>query len=109
MHVYAFRLKVKRPAKKQLPQSIFDNLEHEPSLNTREFKAPSAALGKTPKDHRFGPVRVDWVDFEDRKMNNKVEVGKGECALWMRTSFDAFQALLRLRSPQRARQSREEH
>ncbi|KAG8836093.1 hypothetical protein FRC17_010026 [Serendipita sp. 399] len=52
-------------ASSPIPKHIFDKLPHNPKLNSRDYKAPSAALGKLPKDHRFGPIRVDWVDMEE--------------------------------------------
>lgn len=67
MHEFAIHLRLVPTQKAKLPKSIFDKLGHNPRLNTRDFKAPSAALGKAPKDHRFGPIRVDWTDMERKE------------------------------------------
>jgi hypothetical protein len=64
----------------KLPNSIFDKLAHNRGLNTRDFKAPSAALGKVPKDRRFGPVRVDWVDMDTKDGPNDKNSGLGKGA-----------------------------
>jgi hypothetical protein len=54
-----------------LPKSIFDRLPHQPGLETREFKLPSGALGRIPKDHRTSLIRVDWVDMSSFQEKQK--------------------------------------
>ena len=80
MHAFTIYIRLTPTVKKQLPKSIFDRLPHTPGLNTRQRKAPSAALGKVPKDHRFGPITVDWVDMEatDKGKEKGSELGKGK-------------------------------
>jgi hypothetical protein len=80
MHTFTICLRLTPNTKRPLPKSIFDRLRHNPALNTREVKGHSAALGKVPKDHRFGPIRVDWVDMEPtEKGKDKVsDPGKGK-------------------------------
>jgi len=64
MYIFNICLRLTPKTEPSLPKSIFSRLPHTPGLNTREIKGYSAALGKVPKDHRFGPIRVDWVDME---------------------------------------------
>lgn len=65
MHQFAIRLRFNTlPSyRSTLPQSIFDHLAHQPGLETRDFKPPSGALGRIPKDHRTSLIRVDWVNM----------------------------------------------
>ena len=80
MHEFAIRLRLVPAATAKLSNSIFDKLAHDRGLNTRDFKAPSAALGKVRKEHRFGPVRVDWVDMDTKDGSNDKNSGLGKGA-----------------------------
>jgi hypothetical protein len=80
MHEFAIRLRLVPAANTKLSNSIFDKLAHDRGLNTRDFKAPSAALGKVPRDHRFGPVRIDWVDMDTKENSNDKILGLGKGA-----------------------------
>ncbi|KIM32818.1 hypothetical protein M408DRAFT_326546 [Serendipita vermifera MAFF 305830] len=79
MHAFTICLRLNPKAKERVPKYIFDRLPRTPGLNTRERRAPSAALGKVPKDHRFGPIALDWVDMEqtDKGKEKGSEAGKG--------------------------------
>ncbi|KAG8858442.1 hypothetical protein FRB91_009752 [Serendipita sp. 411] len=74
MYGFAIILKLATPKPSSLlPKHIFDKLSHNPKLNTRDHKPPSAKPGKVPKDYRFGPIRIDWVDMnEPNKAKDKV-------------------------------------
>ena len=73
MHQFAIRLRFNTLSNDQdtLPKSIFDRLPHQPGLETREFKPPSGALGRIPKDHRTSLIRVDWVDMSSVQEKQK--------------------------------------
>jgi hypothetical protein len=80
MHDFIICLRLIPGRQSIIPHSIFDKLPHNPDLNTSKFKAPSAALGKVPKDHRFGQLRVDWVDMDTSEKRKEInsESSKGK-------------------------------
>ena len=51
------------------PKSIF---EHLPSQSTKPTSRRNATFNPAHKDYRFGPIRLDWIDFE----NMSVYAGK---------------------------------
>jgi hypothetical protein len=73
MHQFAIRLRFNPLSsdKDTLPKSIFGRLSHQPGLDTREFRLPSGALGRIPKDHRTSLIRVDWVDMSSFQEKQK--------------------------------------
>lgn len=44
-----------------VPKSIFDNLPSHPPRKTLKNKA---ILGSKRRDYRYGPIRIDWLDFK---------------------------------------------
>lgn len=57
-----------------IPKSIF---EHLPSQSAKSTSRRNAVFNPAHKDYRLGPIRVDWIDFENmsvyaRKTNENV-------------------------------------
>ncbi|KAG8220885.1 BRCA1-associated protein 2-domain-containing protein [Butyriboletus roseoflavus] len=52
-----------------LPKSVFERL---PSQSARPTSRRNAIFNPAHKDYRFGPIRLDWIDFE----NMSVYTGK---------------------------------
>lgn len=44
-----------------LPKSVF---EHLPSQSAKPTSRRNATFNPAHKDYRFGPIRLDWIDFE---------------------------------------------
>lgn len=64
-----------------LPKSIFERL---PSHTSKPTSRKNATFNPAHKDYRFGPIRVDWIDFESMsayasKTNESV---RGACYRW---------------------------
>lgn len=98
MHQFAIRLRFNTISsdRSTLPQLIFDRLPHQPGLETREFKLPSAALGRIPKDHRTSLIRVDWVDmssFQEKQKSAKDTSGGASNSLVLTAALTFEQAL----------------
>jgi BRCA1-associated protein len=55
-----------------IPTSLFQYL---PAQKARSTVRRNATFNSSRKDYRFGPIRIDWVDFED--MNKVMNSGTG--------------------------------
>ena len=100
MHQFAVRLRFNTLSndRNTLPKSIFHRLPHQLGLDTREFKLPSGALGRIPKDHRSSLIRVDWVDmssFQEKQKHAK-DMSKGVSNRLALTVALIFEQALRL-------------
>ncbi|KAH7907261.1 hypothetical protein BJ138DRAFT_1014815 [Hygrophoropsis aurantiaca] len=54
-----------------IPKNLF---QHLPSHSPKSTSRRNALFNHTHKDYRYGPIRLDWIDFEN--MNTAVYVGK---------------------------------
>lgn len=54
-----------------IPRSLFQQL---PAQTPKHTARRNALINPKHKDYRYGPVRVDWIDFEN--MNTAVLGGK---------------------------------
>jgi BRCA1-associated protein len=54
-----------------IPRSLFQQL---PAQTPKHTARRNALINPKHKDYRYGPVRVDWIDFEN--MNTVVLGGK---------------------------------
>ncbi|KAG5647905.1 hypothetical protein DXG03_007829 [Asterophora parasitica] len=68
-----------QPAATYLPSRLFQHLPvHKPKPTTRR----NALFNPRNKDYRLGPIRIDWVDFEDmskapQTVGKEKETGRG--------------------------------
>ncbi|KAF4570022.1 hypothetical protein EYR40_009007 [Pleurotus pulmonarius] len=60
-------------AQEFIPFSLFQTLPAQPPRPTNRRNAVNSYKGK---DYRFGPIRIDWVDFETMSMASHLHVGK---------------------------------
>lgn len=60
-------------AQEFIPFSLFQTLPAQPPKPTNRRNAVNSYKGK---DYRFGPIRIDWVDFETMSMASHLHVGK---------------------------------
>jgi BRCA1-associated protein len=56
-----------------IPSHLF---QHLPAHKPRSTRRQNATFNSQNKDYRFGPVRVDWMDFENMSRASYSAVGK---------------------------------
>ncbi|KAF9221389.1 BRCA1-associated protein [Gyrodon lividus] len=65
-----------------VPRSLF---QHLPSQPPKPTSRTNALFNPAHKDYRFGPIRLDWIDFEN--MNTAVYTGKEKDGVRVAATF----------------------
>jgi BRCA1-associated protein len=62
-----------QPNSEYIPSSLF---QHLPAQKPKPTSRRNALFNPKHKDYRFGPIRIDWVDFETSSMSKVLNSGK---------------------------------
>lgn len=66
-----------------VPSSLFERLPSHPPRSTSRKNAP---FNPAHKDYRYGPIRIDWTDFEHMSTAMAASSKVKDCAKGTRTT-----------------------